>query len=118
MNQTKILKKWAFYLGTAILAACSLAAVSMLWLRPSVLAVVMALIAVAMLAIRFSRQELLFFAMAGVAGALAEVVGIYSGAWVYFVRETPYVPFWLPLLWGVAGIFLTRMREAISDLFS
>jgi O-antigen ligase len=115
-NLIKIKQKAAYYLMTVLIAVASLVSVAIFWRNPLPLSLIMLALAAAMLAICFSKRLLLFFIIAALAGTLAEMCGIYSGAWSYATSPAPYTPVWLLPLWGVAGIFMLRLREAINDV--
>ena len=87
----------------------------MLWERPLGLTLVMALVSVIMLSVWREREDLLLFALCAVAGALAEAAAIAFGAWTYGFPNMIGIPLWLPLLWGVAGLFIKRMGEELHS---
>jgi hypothetical protein len=61
-------------------------------------------------------DDFYLFFVAGVFGAFAEVVAVLFGAWTYAVPSPIGIPYWLPLLWGLAALFLRHMYLIIHEL--
>ncbi|MFP4119057.1 MAG: hypothetical protein ACLFTH_03300 [Candidatus Woesearchaeota archaeon] len=95
------------------LAVLSLLAVMSLYAHELLLLFVLVLLAALMLLVRRSLAELLLFISCGLGGALAELVAIFHGTWYYSTQHFYGIPFWLPVLWGVAAIFIKRVYEDI-----
>lgn len=100
---------------TSALAAASLILVSLLYAESALLTGLLLLIAALMLSLRYSKNELLLFITTGILGPVAEMVGMRTGAWGYALPDFWFIPFWLPPLWGLAGIFVVRLHECIAE---
>ena len=59
------------------------------------------------------KEDIYLFVVAAVAGSIAEAVAIEFGAWHYTNPTLLGVPIWLPLLWGLAVVFIRRISDAI-----
>ncbi|MEM5844080.1 MAG: hypothetical protein QXX07_01610 [Candidatus Aenigmatarchaeota archaeon] len=70
-----------------------------------------------MILIEKNKKDIYFFIFSGVFGASAEAFAIFFGAWKYSLPEIlGLIPLWLPILWGIAGIFLKRVWLEIENL--
>ncbi|MFA6214176.1 MAG: hypothetical protein WC717_02765 [Candidatus Micrarchaeia archaeon] len=103
----------------ALLAALSLLFVSFNWRSPFFL--VLALLAIAatmILSGRHRKHDTLFFLLAGIWGVMSEAIAVnFGGAWQYSGSPILGVPLWLPILWGIAGIFLVRLSDTVTEFF-
>jgi len=59
---------------------------------------------------------IIIFIFCGIAGAIAEIIGIYFGAWSYSKPFFYGIPIWLPFLWGIAALFLIKLSESIKNI--
>ncbi len=103
------MKKKSDKTTTAVLAMSSLLSVIFLWQETLLLTLVLSFLAAAMLFTRRSMRELKTFFVCGVSGAVAESIAMTSGVWVYAKTDIVNFPFWLPILWGIAAIFMVRV---------
>jgi len=87
--------------------------VSLLWSRPIELSVCLVVISVLLLRGWHRKTDLLFYAVAFLLGPLGEVIAVLSGAWTYQKPISLILP-WLPLLWGVVGLFLKNLAQSLS----
>jgi len=103
----------------ALLALLSLVFVSFLWSSPFFLSLaLLAISATIILAGRRRLHDTLFFLAAGIWGALAEAIAVnFGGAWSYPMPHYAGIPIWLPILWGIAGVFLIRLSDTVTELF-
>ena len=62
------------------------------------------------------KEDVLVFVVAAVIGPLGEIVAVYFGAWTYANPTFWGIPIWLPLLWGLAGVFIKRVGLHLSKL--
>lgn len=97
-----------------ILSISSLFLVGLFYSNELLLFILLLVLSTIILKLYWSKKELALFIIVGIAGALAEVVAIAFGAWTYAYKSLYTVPFWLPVLWGIAGIFIKRMYEHIE----
>lgn len=51
----------------------------------------------------------------GIFGALAEIIPAALGAWTYATPQLLTIPYWLPLVWGLAGICGHRLYFLFVD---
>jgi hypothetical protein len=102
-----------FYVCLIGLAA--LLATSFLWMIPLLLTGLLLLLSAFMILIRKNNEDLYLFIVVGILGAFAEVVAVLFGAWTYTVPSSVGVPYWLPLLWGLAALFLRNLYLLIHD---
>jgi hypothetical protein len=81
---------------------------SLLWQHPATLTLAYALLSLLLLLQWHSRSEVVYFGLAALLGPLGEFVAVSFGAWEY---SLPWVniPIWLPLAWGIAGLFLNKI---------
>ena len=98
----------------SIYALCIVLA-SLLWSSPVILTGCYILIGVLMLYRWHSKTDLLFFFVAFLVGPLGEAIAVRSGAWTY-AKPIFLVPLWLPLLWGIAGLFLKKLCESLTTM--
>jgi hypothetical protein len=88
--------------------------VAALWRRPWLLAGLLLVLAAVMLWRWHERSDVLFFALSAIFGPLGEIVCIHSGAWEYGAPSLGFIPPWLPLGWGIAGLFLKRLVATLD----
>lgn len=50
-------------------------------------------------------------------GYLAESSAVYYGVWRYTKPDLTYTPYWLPVLWGLATLFIARSYFIICRIF-
>jgi len=92
---------------------CCLAAASLFWERPLVVLACYAVLSAFMLYRWHSRADVVSYVTAMVLGSIADFVAVSFGVWEY--GEPIYrVPIWLPLGWGVIGLFLRRVSNVLS----
>ena len=77
-------------------------------------AILIAVIAVSFYVYR-TKKDLVYFFVAVIFGTTAEIFCITFGVWSY-ANPTFIIPLWLPLIWGIAGINLPRLANAIMEL--
>jgi hypothetical protein len=58
-----------------------------------------------------NKSDIIVFLVAGLAGPSAEAVAILSGAWAYTNPNLLLFPSWLPIAWGIWGVFIKRVAE-------
>jgi len=104
--------------GTALLYspiyALTFVLASLLWQRPLALASAYALLSSLLLWRWHSRSEVVFFTLAALLGPIAEFVAVSFGAWEY-ARPWINIPIWLPLAYGISGLFLKKTADALLN---
>ena len=93
--------------------ALCIALASFLWSHPIILSACLVLIGVFMLRRWHSKADLLFYSVAFLLGPLGEAIAVRSGAWSYS-KPSFLIPLWLPLLWGIVGLFLKKLCESLA----
>jgi len=103
----------------ALLAVLSLLFVSFHWNSPFSLTIaLLAITATMILAGRHRKHDTILFLLAGAWGAISEVIAVnFGGAWYYSAPFKLGIPLWLPILWGIAGIFLVRLSDTVTEFF-
>jgi putative membrane protein len=106
----------------ATVYVASLTLVCGLWPQPWTLLLGLLGVSAWMLQRWSQRSDRLFYFAGFVLGPLVELLAVSSGAWTY-AKPLWVVPIWLPVLWGIASLFLKRLcatllsgRGAGSDL--
>ena len=106
----------AVYMWTCGLT--SLGLVCVFWPSPYLLTALLALDGALMLRARRSGEDLAHLIFCGAFGALAEVFGIGFGAWSYTLPQASGVPLWLPLIWGIAALFVKEIGLQIRAVMA
>ena len=85
---------------------------SLLWERPVMVFFCYLLLSGFMLRRWHSPADLVSFLAAMALGTVADVVAVSFGVWEY---SKPFflIPIWLPLGWGIIGLFLKRVSGAL-----
>ena len=89
----------------------ALSLVVFLYTQPYVLLFALAALSGVWMFILKDKAYLYVFGVAGVGGSVAEVIAIHAGAWSYAVPQFAEIPVWLPVLWGLAGMFVVKVWE-------
>ena len=63
-------------------------------------------------------KDLVPFLSAAAIGPVMEMIVIYHGAWHYGNPTFAGIPFWLPILWGLSGIFFAKVSQHVEAAFS
>lgn len=87
-----------------------------LWQRPVTLTVVYAIASLGFLIWRHTTADLVYFFVPFFLGPAGELFAVQQGAWSY--PETRLLPIWLPFAWGIAGLFMKNVSEALSGKHS
>ncbi|MEE9270479.1 MAG: DUF2878 family protein [Candidatus Krumholzibacteria bacterium] len=98
----------------ALIYVAAVALAGYLWTRPLVLLLCYVVISIVMLRRWHTRSDVVFYSVAFVFGAAADVVAVHRGAWEY--ASTPLIPVWLPFLWGIAALLLKKISETFEAL--
>ena len=89
-----------------------LAAASLFWERPVLVLVCYAVLSAFMLYRWHTRADVIAFVTAMVLGSIADFVAVSFGVWEYGM-PIYRVPIWLPLGWGIIGLFLRRVSGVL-----
>lgn len=88
---------------------------SLLWRRPGALTTSLALVSALLLWRWHSRAEVAYFALSTFLGPMGELVAVRFGAWEYSLPLV-ILPIWLPLAYGISGLFLYKIVNLILQL--
>ncbi len=91
----------------------SLISVAFLWEHNLALSLILVILAIIMLLTKRSTKELKTFIICALSGAIAESLAVMMGAWSYTNPDIVGIPMWLPILWGIAAIFMVRLYSHI-----
>jgi len=111
---TNKLKKEVFY--ELLIYLIVVLIVSVLWVNNVKTLIVLLIVWFLAILMWHDRSDIVIFIVAGIAGPLGEIVCINYGAWSYSNPSFLGIPFWLPLLWGFAGVMLTRIARTIGKI--
>lgn len=99
---------------TFLLPVSSLLLVCLLWENNLLLFILLVIIGILMLLINKSKTKLIVFLFCGLSGTIAEAIAIHYGAWQYNNTLFLDVPFWLPVLWGIAAIYILEIADFVK----
>ena len=91
---------------------CCVGSTCLFWERPIIVFLCYLLLSGFMLRRWHSPADLVSFLSAMVLGTIADVVAVSFGVWKYS-EPLFLVPVWLPLGWGIVGLFLKRVSGAL-----
>jgi uncharacterized membrane protein YoaT (DUF817 family) len=94
--------------------ALSILLTALLWSRPVVLAICLALVSALILLKWNTKSDLAFYFAAFVLGPVGEGFAVHFGAW-HYSNPLWLIPVWLPLLWGIAALFLKKTAELLVN---
>ena len=94
---------------TGIIAIIAFASVVLLWKYNLILLLVLSILAILMLWMNKSKQEIKTFIFCAFFGAIFESLAILFGVWKYDNPNLLNIPIWLIVLWGIAAIFMVRV---------
>ena len=103
------------FMFTCILSAIILLSVAFLWHVPLLLTLILLVESGIMILLYMDRSDIYLFVACGLCGAMAESIAVFFGAWDYSRIDIIGIPIWLPILWGVAGIFIKRVDIKINQ---
>jgi uncharacterized membrane protein YoaT (DUF817 family) len=94
---------------TGLIAIISLVSVALFWKYNLMLTIILIVLAMLMLLINKSKQEIKTFIFCAFFGTIAESFAIIFGAWNYGNPNLVNIPIWLIVLWGIASVFIIRV---------
>jgi len=104
------------YISINLLSIITLISVILFWKKSILLTAILLIIGFLMLYILKSKKKIIVFIFCSFAGALTEIIAIYSGAWIYSNSNFLGIPFWLIPLWGIAALFMINLDNQINNL--
>ena len=63
-----------------------------------------------------NKETIVLFAISGILGIITESTAVYFGAWAYASPDFVGIPYWLPVLWGNASMFIYQIAIEIRNL--
>ncbi|MFC1630173.1 hypothetical protein ACFL06_01400 [Patescibacteria group bacterium] len=102
------------FIYTCIIAALILLAVVLFWKNSLLLVLLLAVLSILMIVIGKTRKDFYLYFIVFLIGPTVEAIGVYFGAWVYSQPEVIGIPYWLPFVWGNAGLFIKRLYSEIN----
>ncbi|MEM5778670.1 MAG: DUF2878 family protein [Candidatus Aenigmatarchaeota archaeon] len=60
------------------------------------------------------RNDFVTYFTGAITGGMVEIICVYFGIWKYS-NPTFFIPFWLPLLWGLAALVIRRFSLFIEN---
>jgi len=103
---------------STLLSILTLLSIAVFWEQTPLTILCLIVLAVLMILLEENRKSaaILYF-IAFLWGPLAEATAIMAGAWTYSAPDLLGFPFWLPFLWGNAGLFLGRTKSYWETVF-
>lgn len=110
MNREKLLS----VLRGSFVGFGALLSVIFLWRETVLLTIILSFLSIVMLVMWNAKENVKLFIICGLLGATVEALAVNSGAWHYTIPDAFGVPYWLPLLWGIAGVFIRKLAIRIG----
>jgi hypothetical protein len=107
-------KKMMVFFCLFLIYGLSIALAAALWEHPLLLMGCYGFLSVLILLVWHEKADVIAYTTIAVLGPLGEAVAVYYGAWAY-AKSSFLVPVWLPLLWGIAGLFLRRLLWMLTE---
>lgn len=91
--------------------------IAFLWQNNSVLFIVALIECFVVMNLWHEKYDVIYFIVAAALGPIGEIICIHYGTWSYTKPSLFGIPIWLPLVWGLAGILITRIARTIVRAF-
>jgi len=62
-----------------------------------------------------NKRDISIVVLGIIFGAVGESICAFFGAWTYNNPDIAGIPFWLPLAWGMAVLFVSKIIFAVSS---
>lgn len=69
-----------------------------------------------LLFVKRTRKDKIVFIVFTILGFIIETTCIYMGAWSYANHSIMLVPVWLPLTWGIIGLFFEDGHKILDNI--
>lgn len=99
-----------------LFALACLISVSFFWKNTTLVIIILATISGIGLSKWKNRETVILFILSGIFGTIAEAIIVYFGVWTYTSPNFMGLPYWLPLLWGDAAVFIYQQGLEIKNL--
>ncbi|MFH1162336.1 MAG: hypothetical protein V1696_03660 [Candidatus Jorgensenbacteria bacterium] len=94
----------------SLLALATLFVTLVFWQSTGVIIIALFFIRLLMMGVERDRSALVIYIFTFLFGALSEALVVSVGsAWRYAVPQVIGIPWWLPFVWGNAGLFINRL---------
>ena len=103
------------FIYTSIIAVLALSNVVLFWKNSLLLVLLLAVLSILMIGIGKIKEDFYLYIITFFVGPLTEAIGIVFGAWAYSQPDIIGIPYWLPFVWGNAGIFIKRLYSEINS---
>ena len=104
------------FIFSSILSVLVLLSVCLFWRNSLLLTGLLIIISAVMIGMGKNKEDFYLYIVIFFIGATAEAIGVASGAWSYTLPDIIGIPFWLPFVWGNAGIMSKRIYLEIHCL--
>lgn len=109
-----LIRKHQFAL-TSFCGLCAFFAVFFFAVNPPFLLLLLLCVSILLFLIKLNAEEILLYIIVSILGPLAEALSISSGVWNYAKPNLFGIPYWLPFLWGIAGIYISRLSQFLKN---
>ena len=92
-----VIVKFLFFVSTLV-------AVYLFWKNNWLTFAILLLLAIIFLIILKDVASVYYYIIIAACGTVSEIICVYAGAWKYKLPQFLGIPFWLPLVWGMAGL--------------
>jgi len=97
---------------------CTLLTIAFLFPKPLlVVAILLVIHCLYFVITQDKKTSLIVYCSIGILGTAAELLCILKGAWEYANASPIGLPYWLPLLWGSAGLFMKDLSKRVQNHF-
>lgn len=114
IKQSFMKKPSKTFIYTSIIAILILSTVLLFWKNSLLLALLLAVLSILMIGIGKIKKDFYLYIIVFFIGSLTEAIGIAFGVWAYNQPDIIGIPYWLPFVWGNAGIFIKRLYSEIN----
>ena len=98
-----------------VFIVAAIASVSLFWEKALILIIVILVLAIIKHKFTPIKHEIIWFIITGFIGAGGEsIIMRLSGVWTYTSPQLINIPYWLPFLWGFAGVVGISLYQSIS----
>lgn len=87
----------------------------LLWQNPFLLTIALLIVSIFILLFYRSKENLLTYIIIAIVGTLVEMVAVSFGIWIYTTPQMFGVPLWLPMAWGIVGVFVKETSMVIRE---
>ncbi|MBI5046950.1 hypothetical protein HZC07_04445 [Candidatus Micrarchaeota archaeon] len=115
-EKTKKEPFWKYMIGN-IVAVVVLVISGIIWNNPLLLTGVLLVFSIGLYLLWQEETIILVYIFAMIVGPIFDMIATKTGAWYYPMPDFLDIPIWLPLLYGLAAIYVTKGSEFIENYF-